>query len=262
MPTRACPTPARVPDSCGGWAETSWAGSSRPLAWGLLHFVAVSALPFCVGIAVQAVVDRSGTRLALAGGLMALLGVLTALGDTMLHRTAVTNWITAAARVQQLLARKTVQLGSALTRRVAAGEVVAVSTGDVEKIGWFVEAAVPLHRGRRSRSWWSASALVVYQPALGVVVAAAVPVLALAVLPLLPRADPAGRLPAGEGGPGHRTGLGHRRRPAGAARHRRRGTVPRPLPPRLPGGPRRRRAQRPHVVADLARSRCCCRACC
>lgn len=58
----------------------------------------------------------------------------------MLHRTAVTNWITAAARVQQLLARKTAELGSALTRRVAAGEVVAVSTGDVEKIGWFVEA--------------------------------------------------------------------------------------------------------------------------
>src|SRR5918994_1177688 len=101
-------------------------------------------------------------------------------------RTAVTNWITAAARVQQLLIRKTSELGSLLTRRVAAGEVVAVSTGDVEKIGWFVEAV----------SRFTAAALtvvlvcvglVVYQPALGIVVAVGVPVLALAVLPLLPR---------------------------------------------------------------------------
>ncbi|WP_105969459.1 ABC transporter transmembrane domain-containing protein [Streptomyces geranii] len=162
-------------------------GQLTALAWGLLHFVAVSTLPFGVGFAVQAVVDRSGRQLALAGGLMVLCGVAIALGDSMLHRAAVTNWITAAARVQQLLARKTAQLGSALTRRVAAGEVVAVSTGDVEKIGWFVEAL----------SRFTAAALTVvlvcvglyvYQPALGIVVAVGVPVLALAVLPLLPRA--------------------------------------------------------------------------
>ncbi|MEU1038500.1 ABC transporter ATP-binding protein [Streptomyces sp. NPDC005907] len=182
-----------VPDARSGPRFLWWLGRNqlggqlKALAWGLLHFVAVSGLPFCVGLAVQAVVDRSGTRLALTGGLMVLCGAAIALGETMLHRTAVTNWITAAARVQQLLARRTAQLGSALTRRVAAGEVVAVSTGDVEKIGWFVEAL----------SRFVAAALtvvlvcvglVVYQPALGVVVAVGVPVLALAVLPLLPPA--------------------------------------------------------------------------
>ncbi|WP_028800286.1 ABC transporter transmembrane domain-containing protein [Streptomyces sp. 142MFCol3.1] len=182
-----------VPDARSGPRFLWWLGRNqlggqfKALAWGLLHFVAVSGLPFCVGLAVQAVVDPSGARLALAGGLIALCGVGIALGDTMLHRAAVTNWITAAARVQQLLARRTAELGSALTRRVAAGEVVAVSTGDVEKIGWFVEAV----------SRFAAAALtvvlvciglVVYQPALGVIVAVGVPVLALAVLPLLPRA--------------------------------------------------------------------------
>jgi ABC-type multidrug transport system fused ATPase/permease subunit len=182
-----------VPDARSGPRFLWWLGRNqlggqlKSLAWGLLHFVSVSGLPFCVGLAVQAVVDRSGTRLALTGGLMVVCGVGIALGDTMLHRTAVTNWITAAARVQQLLARKTAQLGAALTRRVAAGEVVAVSTGDVEKIGWFVEGV----------SRFAAAALTVvlvcvglvaYQPALGVVVAVGVPVLALAVFPLLPRA--------------------------------------------------------------------------
>lgn len=162
-------------------------GQLKALAWGLLHFASVASLPFCVGAAVQAAVDRSGGRLALAGGLLALAGAGVAAGDTFLHRAAVTNWITTAARVQQLLGRKAAVLGSALTRRVAAGEVVAVSTGDVEKIGWFVEAL----------SRFTAAAvtivvvtvgLLVYQPALGVVVAVGLPVLALAVLPLLPGA--------------------------------------------------------------------------
>ncbi|MEU5714477.1 ABC transporter ATP-binding protein [Streptomyces sp. NPDC020403] len=162
-------------------------GQLKSLSWGLLHQCSIAGLPLAVGLAVQAVIERSGRGLALAGALIVLLGILIAVGDTMLHRTAVTNWITAAARVQQLLARKTAELGSALTRRVAAGEVVAVSTGDVEKIGWFVEAL--------SRFVAAATALVLicvglvlYLPSLGVLVAIAVPLLALAVLPLLPRA--------------------------------------------------------------------------
>ncbi|MFE7747893.1 ABC transporter transmembrane domain-containing protein [Streptomyces sp. NPDC057428] len=181
------------PDVRSGPRFLYWLGRSqltgqlKSLSWGLLHHCAIAGLPLAVGFAVQAVIDRSGRDLVLAGGLLFLLGVLIAVGDTMLHRTAVTNWITAAARVQQLLARKTAELGSALTRRVAAGEVVAVSTGDVEKIGWFVEAL--------SRFAAAATALVLicvglvlYLPSLGVLVAIATPVLALAVLPLLPRA--------------------------------------------------------------------------
>ena len=135
-----------VPDTRSGfrflvWLELQqWRGQVAAAVWGTLRMASLACFPVAVGMAVQAVIDRSGGRLALAGALMGLLGALTAIGDTMLHRTSVTNWITAAARVQQLLARKTAELGSVLTRRVAAGEVVAVSTGDVEKIGWFVEA--------------------------------------------------------------------------------------------------------------------------
>ncbi|MFD9291969.1 ABC transporter transmembrane domain-containing protein [Streptomyces sp. NPDC060030] len=181
------------PDVRSGPRFLFWLGRSqihgqlKSLAWGLLHHCAIAGLPLAVGLSVQAVIDRSGRDLVVAGVLLVVLGVLISVGDTMLHRTAVTNWITAAARVQQLLARRTAELGSALTRRVAAGEVVAVSTGDVEKIGWFVEAL--------SRFLAAATALVLicvglvlYLPSLGVLVAVATPVLALAVLPLLPRA--------------------------------------------------------------------------
>jgi ABC-type multidrug transport system fused ATPase/permease subunit len=180
-----------VPDVRSGfrfllWLELrQWRGQLAATGWGTLHMAAVATFPAAVGMAVQAVVDDSGARLALSGALMLLLGALTALGATMLHRTSVTNWIFVAARVQQLLSRKTVELGAVLTRRVAAGEVVAVSTGDVEKIGWFVET-VARFTSALLATIGIAVALLLYQPELGAVVAAAVPVLALAVLPLLP----------------------------------------------------------------------------
>ena len=135
-------------------------GQLKALGWGLLHSAGHRRAP---GLASASPSRPSSTApahaLALAGGAdRGSAASLIAVGDTMLHRTAVTNWITAAARVQQLLARKTAELGSALTRRVAAGEVVAVSTGDVEKIGWFVEALSRFAGRRRRRSSWSASA--------------------------------------------------------------------------------------------------------
>ncbi|MCX4986817.1 ABC transporter ATP-binding protein [Streptomyces sp. NBC_00572] len=182
-----------VPDVRSGTRFLVWLGRQqlggqvKSMLWGLLHHLGIAGLPIGIGIAVQSVVDRDGGRLALAGGLLVVLGAAISAGDVMLHRTAVTNWITAAARVQQLLARKTAELGSVLTRRVAAGEVVAVSTGDVEKIGWFVEALSRFAAGAVVLVVICVG-LVVYQPALGVVVAVGIPILALAVLPLLPRA--------------------------------------------------------------------------
>ncbi|GAA1499521.1 ABC transporter ATP-binding protein [Streptomyces synnematoformans] len=162
-------------------------GQLAALLWGLVWMLPIGAMPLAVGMAVQAVVDRDGGRLAGAGALLIVFGGLIALGDSMLHRAAVTNWITAASRVQQLLARKAADLGSVLTRRVAAGEVVAVSTGDVEKIGWFVES-FSRFTAALVTALAVATGLVVYAPELGVVVALALPVLALAPLPLLPYA--------------------------------------------------------------------------
>ncbi|MEU4079383.1 ABC transporter permease [Streptomyces venezuelae] len=182
-----------VPDVRSGTRFLVWLGRQqlggqvKSMLWGLLHHLGIAALPIGIGIAVQAVVDHDGGRLGLAAVLLVAFGAAIAAGDVMLHRTAVTNWITAAARVQQLLARKTAELGSVLTRRVAAGEVVAVSTGDVEKIGWFVEALSRFAAGAVVLVVICVG-LVVYLPTLGIVVAVGVPVLALAVLPLLPRA--------------------------------------------------------------------------
>ncbi|THA58365.1 ABC transporter ATP-binding protein [Streptomyces sp. A1136] len=182
-----------VPDARSGprfllWlGGTQLGGQAKSLCWGLVHHCAIAGLPFAVGLGVEAAVNGDGRRLLLVGALVALLGVAISLGDTMLHRTSVTNWITAAARVQQLLARKTADLGSALTRQVAAGEVVAVSTADVERIGWFVEA-VSRFLAAAFALVAVCVALVLYAPSLGVVVALGMPLLAFSSLPLLPRA--------------------------------------------------------------------------
>ncbi|MDT0266040.1 ABC transporter ATP-binding protein [Streptomyces sp. DSM 44915] len=181
------------PDVRSGFRFLVWlfrrqlGGQAKALGWGTLHMATIAALPVAMGSAVAAVVDESGRRLFLTGLLLVVLAVVMAFADAMLHRAAVTNWITAAARVQQLLARQTSRLGGVLTRRVAAGEVVKVSTGDVEKIGWFVEsfsrfvAAVVVTVS-------VCAGLIVYEPRLGLLVTGGVAAVVLSIFPLLPAA--------------------------------------------------------------------------
>lgn len=182
-----------VPDVRSGFRFLLWlgrmqlGGQLKALGWGVLHLTAMASFPVVAGLAVDAVVDRSGERLLGVAGVMLCVTLAVTVGDTMLHRVAVTNWITAAARVQQLLARQASTLGATLTRRVAAGEVVAVSTGDIERIGWCVEA-VSRFSAAVLTTLAVCAGLVVHEPRLGLLACAGTAGLVLVVLPLLPRA--------------------------------------------------------------------------
>ncbi|MEI8412194.1 MULTISPECIES: ABC transporter ATP-binding protein [unclassified Kribbella] len=183
-----------VPDTRSGLRLIIWLehqqlrGQAIALFWGLLYFGGIAAAPIAVGLAVQAVIDLSWPKLFLAGGLLLAFGAAKAGADSYFHRAVVTNWISTASRLQQLLFRKAAELGSLLTRRIAAGEVVAVSSGDVEKIGWFVEVL-----GRFAAALLTCFAVVIgllfYEPQLGLVVAVAVPVLAFSIVPLMGPAE-------------------------------------------------------------------------
>ncbi|MDX6295012.1 MAG: hypothetical protein QOH50_4087 [Kribbellaceae bacterium] len=183
-----------VPDTRSGLRLIVWLehqqlrGQLIAVGWGLLYFGGIAAAPVAVGIAVQAVIDRSGPRLLLAGGLLLVMGAVKAGADACFHRAVVTNWISTASRIQQQLSRKAAELGSMLTRQIAAGEVVAVSSGDVEKIGWFVEVL-----GRFAAALLTCFAVVIgllfYEPQLGLAVAIAVPVLAFSIVPLMGPAE-------------------------------------------------------------------------
>lgn len=183
-----------VPDTRSGLRFIFWLehqqlrGQAVAVGWGLLYFGGIAAAPVAVGLAVQAVIDESWSRLLLAGLLLLGMGAAKAGADSFFHRAVVTNWISTAARTQQLISRKAAELGSMLTRRIAAGEVVAVSSGDVEKIGWFVEVL-----GRFAAALLTCFAVVIgllfYEPRLGLIVAVAVPVLAFSIVPLMGPAE-------------------------------------------------------------------------
>ncbi|MFB6890729.1 ABC transporter transmembrane domain-containing protein [Kitasatospora sp. NPDC056327] len=159
-------------------------GQVLATCWSLLEMGCQAALPVPVGLGVQAVVDGDRGALWRAGVLAVVLAALSALGTVLLHRQAVWNWIHAASQVRQLVARQASDLGSGLSRRIATGEIVAVGSGDVEKIGWYVELVARL---RGAVVVWLAvgAAVLAAEPVLGLAVLLGVPVLAASVWPLL-----------------------------------------------------------------------------
>ena len=67
----------------------------------------------------------------------------------MRHRFAVTNWLTAAYRTVQLVARQAVHLGGTLPRKVSTGEVVAIGTTDLSHLGQVMDVTRPVRRRDR-----------------------------------------------------------------------------------------------------------------
>ena len=67
----------------------------------------------------------------------------------MRHRFAVTNWLTAAYRTVQLVARQATRLGGTLPRKVSTGEVVAIGTNDLSSLGQVMDVMRPVRRRRR-----------------------------------------------------------------------------------------------------------------
>ncbi|MER7751599.1 ABC transporter ATP-binding protein [Kitasatospora sp. NPDC097643] len=159
-------------------------GQVRATCWALLEMGGQAALPVPLGAGVQAAVDGDAAGIWRAGGLALALAAVTSLGTVLLHRQAVWNWIHAATHVRQLVARQASHLGAGLSRRIATGEVVAVGSGDVERIGWYVELVARVRAA--VIVWLAVSAVVlVVQPVLGLGVLLGVPVLAAAVWPLI-----------------------------------------------------------------------------
>ncbi|MGW7442463.1 ABC transporter transmembrane domain-containing protein [Kitasatospora sp. NPDC054795] len=152
--------------------------------WSLIEMGCRAALPIPLGFGVQAAVDGDAGGIWRAGGILLLLGAGAALGAVLVHRQAVWNWIHAATHVRQLVSRQASHLGAGLSRRIATGEVVAVGSGDVERIGWYVELVA---RVRSAVIVWLAvsMAVLLVDPVLGAGVLLGVPVLAASVWPLI-----------------------------------------------------------------------------
>ncbi len=165
-------------------ARSQRRGQLLSVLWGSLLMGAQAATPFLVGVGVQGAIDHRAGRIWFAGAVTLALGLVQVVGSVLLHRQAVWNWVTAASQVRQLVARQASTLGAGLSRRIATGEIVAVSSGDVERIGWFVE--VSSRCGAAVLVWLGVSAVVLWrEPQLGLAVLLGVPALAVSVWPLL-----------------------------------------------------------------------------
>jgi ABC-type multidrug transport system fused ATPase/permease subunit len=186
LPLRDPGTPdLRSPFAYLRWiAARQWRTLAIGILWGILWMLAQAVVPAALGAGVQAAADGVSADVLRAGIALFGLGAFAALAGVLRHRMAVTNWITAASRTQQLVVRHSAHLGNELSDTVATGEVVAVTSSDVEKIGsafdvlarfagavvaFFVVAAILLH-----------SSL-----ALGAIVLIGIPLLGLGVGPLL-----------------------------------------------------------------------------
>jgi ABC-type multidrug transport system fused ATPase/permease subunit len=116
-------------------ALAQWPNLVEGAFYGVVWMGSLATLPLVLGAAVEAAAKHHpGAVVAWSGGILGV-GVVAALAGVMRHRRAVTNYLRAASRVQQLIIRCAARLGADLPRHVAAGEVASLSATDVDRIG-------------------------------------------------------------------------------------------------------------------------------
>ncbi len=154
------------------------------VTWGIAWMGAQALVPGALGAGVQTVVDADPGG-ALRWGLVVLaLGAVQAFAGIMRHRAAVTNWLTAASRTQQLVSRQASALGGDLAGQVSTGEVVTVTANDVERVGSLFDVTARF-AGAIVSFVVVASLLLSRSVSLGLIVLIGVPLLSLGVLPLV-----------------------------------------------------------------------------
>ncbi|WP_222853737.1 ABC transporter ATP-binding protein [Fodinicola acaciae] len=159
--------------------------SAGGMTWGVLWMASAAAMPLALGKAIDTgLAAHDPAALAFWVGLLAVSGVIQTATGTMRHRFAVSSWLSAAYRVEQLVVEHAARLGAVLPRRISTGEVVAVTASDMEHIGDAYEVsnrtagAVLVFAG-------VAALMIVTTPVLGIVVVVGTPILMLIVGPMM-----------------------------------------------------------------------------
>jgi len=153
--------------------------------FGIVWMVAQSLMPAVIGRAIDAgVAAQDTTALLRWTGLLLAVGVVQATAGILGHRFDVTNWLAAAYRSVQLVARRATELGATLPKRISTGEVVSIGATDLAHIGNCMEVI-----GRLCGAVVSfvvvAVLLLNTSVTLGLVVLLGVPLLLIAIGPLL-----------------------------------------------------------------------------
>ncbi|MFI7540263.1 ABC transporter ATP-binding protein [Actinoplanes sp. NPDC049599] len=120
-----------------GWlARRTWSSVTGGMLFGIVWMICQALVPAIIGKAIDAGLTRRDLGALLVWSLVLLgVGLIQAGAGVTRHRLAVFNWLAGAYRTVQVAVRQANRLGSALPRRLDAGEVVAIGTADIGHIG-------------------------------------------------------------------------------------------------------------------------------
>ena len=164
----------------------------RGAMFGSLWFLTLAVTPYLLSQAIdRGLGARQPSALLTWTAVVLLVGVASAGLGIMRHRSMTKLRLAAALRTADAVLAHATRLGAALPRRVTSGEVVTIGIADVWTIGRAMNVGGV---GTASVFAYAVVAVLLFRtsPSLAVVVLAGVPVLALAVGPLLMRVQAAG----------------------------------------------------------------------
>jgi ABC-type multidrug transport system fused ATPase/permease subunit len=112
------------------------------------------------------------------------LGILQAAAGVLRHRRAVSNFLEACVRVQQLVIRAAIRLGAGLPRQIGAGEVASLGTTDMVRVARLLDISA---RGTGAVVSIVIVAVILLStsPQLGLVLLVGAPISALLILPAM-----------------------------------------------------------------------------
>lgn len=155
------------------------------MTFGVVWMCGQAAVPFVVGRAIdRGIAGRDTAPLIAWSAALLVIGLIQAASGISRHRFAVTNWMTATFRVEQLLTRKATLLGGSLAERIEIGDVVSSATTDALYIGNALDITA---RASGAIVSFIAVAIVMLSTSveLGLIVLIGVPLLMAAVGPLM-----------------------------------------------------------------------------
>ncbi|GAA1080278.1 ABC transporter transmembrane domain-containing protein [Nocardiopsis metallicus] len=143
---RVLPEPPGTPDHRSANRYLLWLARKewRSLLWASLitsvYFLCTILVSYLLGAALDSGLADGGLGTLLYwSGLITLCALLAAAMVPLYERSSAFNWYSAAYRTIQLVTRRSSRLGPTLTRRLPTGEVVAVGTDDIDRVGTFYE---------------------------------------------------------------------------------------------------------------------------
>ncbi|MFE3459999.1 ABC transporter transmembrane domain-containing protein [Nocardiopsis aegyptia] len=162
------------------WPSLAWAGLVNGGYWTCVILVSAA-----LGAAVDAgFTDGDTSTLTRWFGVLAALALTAAALVVLGHRANCFNWYTSAYRTVQVVTERSVRLGPTLTRRLPSGEVVAVGTDDINRVGDLYESSSSLPGSVISIAVIS-TLMLASHVTLGLVVLVSVPLMLVGMVPLL-----------------------------------------------------------------------------